>query len=120
MTNEEYETLRRLLEKALPELKKMGGQILGHNPWYAVTGWGAVSPAGWSAAALRDAVTAQLDLPARIERRCEGAPERRIRPVPPHPVPPDWMKQPRFRRTTTIGRYAVHAAMEALGEAGLA
>jgi hypothetical protein len=86
----------------------------------AVTGWGAVSPAGWSAGALRDAVSTQVDLPAKSERRCGGAPERRFRPVPPHHAPPDWMKQPRFRRSTTIARYAVHAAMEALGETRLA
>jgi hypothetical protein len=86
----------------------------------AITGWGAVSPAGWSAGALREAVTAQAALPVQSACRCEGAPERRFRPVPPHPAPPDWMKQPRFRRTTSIARYAVHAAAEALGEARLA
>lgn len=90
------------------------------EPLCAVTGWGAVSPAGWSAGALREAVAAQAVLPVKSERRCEGAPERRFRPVPVHPAPPDWMKQPRFRRTTAIARHAVHAAVEALGEKNLA
>ncbi len=82
----------------------------------AVTGWGAVSPAGWSAAALRDAIEPGAALPFKCGRRCEGAPERRVRAVPPHSAPPDWMKQVRFRRTTTIARHAVHAACEALGD----
>jgi hypothetical protein len=86
----------------------------------AVTGWGAVSPAGWSAAALHDAVGSRAELPVKRESRCEGAPPRRFRPVPPHPAPPEWMKQPRLRRTTSIARYAVHAACEALGDARLA
>lgn len=86
----------------------------------AVTGWGAVSPAGWNARALRDAVASETPLPVQRERRCDGAPERHIRPVPAHPAPPGWMKQPRFRRITTIARYAVHAAAEALGESRLA
>jgi hypothetical protein len=82
----------------------------------AVTGWGAVSPAGWNASDLRDAMLSKAELPIRKERRCEGAPERQVRPVPAHPSPPDWMKQPRFRRSSAIARYATHAAMEALGE----
>jgi 3-oxoacyl-(acyl-carrier-protein) synthase len=86
----------------------------------AVTGWGAVSPAGWTAGALREALAAQAQLPIKTERRCEGAPERRFHPVPSHTASPDWMKQPRFRRTTTVGRHAVHAAVEALGEKRLA
>ena len=86
----------------------------------AVTGWGAVSPAGWSAGALREALAAQVELPVQTARRCEGAPERRFRPVPAHTSPPEWMKQPRFRRTTAVARFAVHAAAEALGEARIA
>ncbi len=101
--------------------------VLGYKPHptparstCAVTGWGAVSPAGWSAGTLREAIAAQAELPVQSARRCEGAPSRNFRPVPPHPAPPDWMKQPRFRRTTTIARHAVHAAAEALGDARLA
>jgi hypothetical protein len=104
------------IEPAMSAPRERGSR----QPTYVVTGWGAVSPAGWSASALRDAVAAQVDLPVKSERRCEGAPERRFRPVPPHHTPPDWMRQPRFRRSTMIARYAVHAAMEALGEARLA
>jgi hypothetical protein len=65
-------------------------------------------------------LVAQAELPVQSARRCDGAPERRFRPVPAHTSPPEWMKQPRFRRTTAVARYAVHAAAEALGETRIA
>jgi hypothetical protein len=118
LTDDIDESIRQSEEfKQLEALKK---ETLSMNPWYAVTGWGAVSPAGWSAHALREAVAAQVELPVKVERRCEGAPERRFRTVPNLGAAPEWMKQPRFRRTTAIARYAVHAAVEALGESRLA
>ena len=80
-----------------------------------ITGWGAVSPAGWGASALTAAVNAALPLPFMTECRGGGAPERRFRRVPASPVIPDWMKHPRMRRTTMIARHAVAAAMEAIG-----
>lgn len=84
-----------------------------------LTGWGAVSPAGWNAAALADAVLAGSPLPHTAERRVAEAPERMFRRVPPMPATPDWMKQPRLRRTTAAARHAVHAAVQALGEGSL-
>lgn len=84
-----------------------------------LTGWGAVSPAGWNAAALADAVLAGIPLPHTAERRVPEAPERMFRCVPPMPATPDWMKQPRLRRTTAAARHAVHAAVQALGEGNL-
>jgi hypothetical protein len=80
-----------------------------------ITGWGAVSPAGWSAAALAEAVLTGTPLPSTTEARPGGAPERTFRKAPPLPTTPDWMKQPRLRRTTAAARHAVHAAVEALG-----
>lgn len=85
-----------------------------------ITGWGAVSPAGWSADLLRQAMEAKELPPFTTGRRCDGAPECRTRKAPAMPVVPDWMKQPRFRRTTVVGRHAVHAAVEALGPERLA
>ncbi|HSJ03502.1 MAG TPA: beta-ketoacyl synthase N-terminal-like domain-containing protein [Verrucomicrobium sp.] len=91
-----------------------------HTPMsLQITGWGAVSPAGWSARALADAVASGEPLPTATERRAEGAPERTFRKVPTMPAVPDWMKQPRLRRTTAAARHAVHAAVEALGPANL-
>lgn len=85
-----------------------------------ITGWGAVSPAGWSAASLREAVEAGAPLPTTLETRVEGAPECAIRKVPAAAGTPDWMKQPRLRRTTTAARFAVAAAVEAMGPEKLA
>lgn len=80
-----------------------------------ITGWGAVSPAGWTAAALAEAVNSGNPLPFTTETRGEGAPENRHRKVPPMSGVPDWAKQPRMRRTTVVSRHAVAAAVEALG-----
>ena len=85
-------------------------------PLAFITGWGAVSPAGWSAGALREALAADAQLPIITEKRSENAPHRHMRKVPPLAPMPDWMKNARLRRTTTAARYAVHAALEALGE----
>jgi 3-oxoacyl-(acyl-carrier-protein) synthase len=85
-----------------------------------ITGWGAVSPAGWSAGALYEAVKAGTPLPYATAKRTEDAPEYRTRKVPaPSPVP-DWMKHNRMRRTTAAARHAVGAAIEALGPERLA
>src|SRR6187402_2211125 len=92
--------LERPLEALISEIDlaakmKRSGSSHGKRALCAVTGWGAVSPAGWTAGALREALLTLRELPIKTERRCEGAPERRVRPVPPHASPPDWMKQPR-------------------------
>jgi hypothetical protein len=112
------EALNREIDAKLMEQKYASSH--GKGVLCAVSGWGAVSPAGWSAGALREAVAARPNLPVKSERRSESAPERRFRTVPAPGAPPEWMKHPRFRRTTTIARHALHAAVEALGEARLA
>ena len=82
-----------------------------------VTGTGAVSPAGWGAAALVAAVKAG-------DRLAEGVIERdnagatvcsRVLRVP-KPVDRSVLpKHPRLRRSSPIGRFAAAAAVEALG-----
>ncbi|MCP5556979.1 MAG: hypothetical protein H7A55_04425 [Verrucomicrobiaceae bacterium] len=84
-----------------------------------IVGWGAVSPAGWSAHALHEAVSARANLPITTEQRGPGAPHRQFRSVPALPAPPAWLRQPRLRRTSPIGRFTVHAALEALGDPAL-
>ncbi|OAI57818.1 hypothetical protein AYO49_01765 [Verrucomicrobiaceae bacterium SCGC AG-212-N21] len=125
MNQETIEQLRRLKDAkqffAIAEEMALGADP-PTNPRKscAVTGWGAVSPAGWNAAALCESTTSGVGLATKSESRCSGAPARQFRPVPPHSAPPDWMKQPRFRRNTAVARFAVHAAVEALGESKLA
>ena len=87
---------------------------------YGVIGWGAVSPAGWSAAELHDAVMSGEPLPVVEHQREGGAPAVRVRETPPMPKVQDWMKFPRMRRTTIVAKHALHAAVEALGTDRLA
>lgn len=88
-------------------------------PNLCIRGAGAVSAAGWSAAALHEAVLAGKPLPPTScvrpgeERswRCES------RLVPPAP-PEKTARHPRLRRSSAITRYSVAAALEALADAG--
>ena len=81
-----------------------------------ITGTGAVSTAGWGVAALMEA----LDSGARPEHS-ELSRERKNGPpvvtpvlrVPP--APPTLPKSPRLRRVSPISKFAVAAAVEALG-----
>ena len=82
-----------------------------------VRGIGAVSPAGWGAAALQAAVRAGQPLVAGEMTREHGGvtvrtPARRV-PEPPDPalLP----KHPRLRRSSPVSRFAAAAAAEALG-----
>ena len=84
-----------------------------------IVGWGAVSPAGWSAAELYAAVKNHAELPISTEERSPGAPHRKFRAVPPLTPPPAWLRQARLRRTSPIGRFTVHAALQALGDPAL-
>jgi hypothetical protein len=86
-----------------------------------ITGTGAVSPAGWGVATLMEA----LDSGAR-PALCELSRERKSGPpvvtpvlrVPP--VPPTLPKSPRLRRVSPISKFAVAAAVEALGQERMA
>lgn len=80
-----------------------------------VRGIGAVSPAGWGVAALRQALSQNSRLPLRAVP-CPG----HTRPLQAMAVPapatrPSFAAHGRLRRTSPIGQYAVSAALEALG-----
>lgn len=82
----------------------------------AITGIGAVTPAGWGHEALLRALT-EHEMPATdwLERPCGGSvvrtPVRRV-PAAASRIP----KSPRLRRTSGIAKFAAAAAAEALGE----
>jgi 3-oxoacyl-(acyl-carrier-protein) synthase len=83
-----------------------------------INGVGAVSAAGWSAAALADACAAGAALPTELlERVVNGATitseVRRVPAAGPEDVP----KFPRLRRASPITRFAMAAAVQAVGPA---
>lgn len=80
-----------------------------------ITGWGSVSPAGWSASELYEVVEKNMPLPMTTEIRSEGAMKRNFRKVPALSVVPDYMRHARLRRSAPATRFAIHAAVEALG-----
>jgi len=76
-----------------------------------VTGLGAVSPAGWTVAALRAALEKNEPLPMQTLPRPGWE-----KPLPARLVPaarPDFLAHPRLRRTSPITHYAAAAALEA-------
>jgi 3-oxoacyl-(acyl-carrier-protein) synthase len=85
-----------------------------------ITGWGAVSPAGWGVAPLYEAIKEGAPLPCSASHRGEAAPKCCTRKVPALTPIPDWMKHTRMRRTTAAARHAVGAAIEAMGPERLA
>ncbi len=85
-----------------------------------ISGLGAVSPAGWGVAALMQAVDGQAELPVTRQTRAEGAMAVSVRAVPAPTAPPAFLRDPRLRRVSPISRYAVSAALEALGAERLA
>lgn len=109
-----------ILRKPRPASQAASAAVSPKTLDCAITGWGSVSPAGWTSGALHDAVAAGTALAHQSVTRCEGATLRHIRPVPALAELPAWMKHPRLRRCTTVARFAVHAAVQALGEARLA
>src|SRR5688572_19209518 len=78
-----------------------------------VHGWGAVSPAGWGANLLADAVQQGAPLPTNELPRPGCAPLK-VRRVPMANPRPAWLAQPRLRRSSSISHFAVGAALEAL------
>lgn len=79
-------------------------------------GWGAVSPAGWTAANLVTALQAGEPLPVEELVRSGTAKTLLTRKVPKPATRPAFITHPRFRRTSPVSQYAVSAALEALGE----
>ncbi len=80
-----------------------------------VNGLGAVSPAGWGVAALRDAVAAGTALPSKNLARPGWEKPLMVRQVPPANPRPAFFAHPRLRRTSPISQYVVAAALESLG-----
>lgn len=82
----------------------------------SISGFGAVSPAGWGMDAFRDALAKGQLLPSQeIPRPGLERPLRVLRVPPPHPRPA-FLAHARLRRTSFISQFAVSAALEALGE----
>ncbi|MEO5914527.1 MAG: beta-ketoacyl synthase N-terminal-like domain-containing protein [Luteolibacter sp.] len=86
----------------------------------AITGTGAVSPAGWGVAALLDAVSSSKPISPSVLERQSG--ETTVR-TPVLRVPEAGATTPKFarlRRTSPISKFAAAAMAEALGEVRLA
>ena len=79
-----------------------------------VAGIGAVSPAGWNAAALRDALDKNEPLPVQTLARPGWEKPLRARLVPNPPARPEFLAHPRLRRTSPVTHYAAAAALEAV------
>ena len=79
-----------------------------------VAGIGAVSPASWNVAALRDALDKNEPLPIQPMSRPGWDKPLQVRPVPNPPMRPEFLAHPRLRRTSPITHYAAAAALEAV------
>jgi len=80
-----------------------------------IHGLGAVSPAGWGVAALRETMAIHQPLPVQFINRPGWDTQLAIRAVPP-PLPrPPFLGHPRLRRAATISQHAIAAALEAVG-----
>ena len=83
----------------------------------AITGLGAVSPAGWGVEAIRLALARHEPVPTTDLARPGWEKPLRVRTVPAPATKPPALSHPRLRRASAITRYAVAAAVEALGDA---
>jgi 3-oxoacyl-(acyl-carrier-protein) synthase len=79
-----------------------------------VCGLGAVSPAGWNVAALREALARDEPLPIQSQVRPGWEQPLRVRLVPNPAVRPAFLAHPRLRRTSPLTHYAAAAALEAI------
>jgi 3-oxoacyl-[acyl-carrier-protein] synthase II len=82
-----------------------------------VCGLGAVSPAGWGVAAMREALAKGEPLPAQPLERPGWTQPLRARVVPPSHTRLPFLGHPRLRRTSPITHYAAAAALEAVAAA---
>ncbi len=78
-----------------------------------ISGYGAVSPAGWGLPAMRDAI-AKGSLP-QARALCRPGTEKPldVRQVPSPNPRPAFLSHPRLRRASSISQYALGAALEA-------
>jgi hypothetical protein len=81
-----------------------------------IHGYGAVSPAGWGAPALSQALQRGKPLPVQTLVRPGWEKPLRVRTVPSAPVRPAFLAHPRLRRAGVMTHHIVAAALEALGE----
>lgn len=81
----------------------------------SIHGVGAVSPAGWGAEALVQAVNRGAPLPLQPLVRPGPEYPLAVRRVPAPQPRPAFLAHPRLRRTSPISHFAVGAALEALG-----
>jgi hypothetical protein len=79
-----------------------------------VAGLGAVSPAGWSVAALCEALSKGEPLPIQAVERPGWEKPLRARLVPDPAPRPDFLVHPRLRRASPITHFAAAAALEAV------
>lgn len=86
----------------------------------AITGTGAVSPAGWSAAALLDAIRSGAEIPRSELSRDPGGTTVSTPVLRVPAVGATTPKFPRLRRTSPISKFAAAAVAEALGDDRLA
>jgi 3-oxoacyl-(acyl-carrier-protein) synthase len=81
-----------------------------------VRGIGAVSPAGWGVAPLRDAIHAAAPIANKDLPRPGRDKPLVVRQVPAPAPRPTFLTHARLRRTSPISHYVVAAALEALGD----
>lgn len=81
-----------------------------------VAGCGAVSPAGWGLAALRQAVARGEPLATKEFPRPGTSHQLRARAVPPLSSRSAALAHPRLRRVSPITQFAVAAALEAMAQ----
>jgi 3-oxoacyl-(acyl-carrier-protein) synthase len=79
-----------------------------------LAGLGAVSPAGWNVAALREALDKSEPLPTQSMERPGWEKPLPARLVPNPAVRPEFLAHPRLRRASPITHYVVAAALEAM------
>ena len=79
-----------------------------------ITGYGAVSPAGWSAAEIQKVLADGKPLPVQPLERPGWEKPLRMRAVPAPAVRPAFLAHPRLRRSSPITHYAAGAMLEAL------
>lgn len=81
-----------------------------------VQGVGAVSPAGWGIAPLREALRKGEPLRASPLSRPGWEKPLLVRPIPPASVRPAFFAHPRLRRASPITHQLVAVALEAIGD----
>jgi 3-oxoacyl-[acyl-carrier-protein] synthase II len=81
-----------------------------------VHGLGAISPAGWGVAALRDALKKNLPLSTQILARPGWEKSLQVRSVPQPVSHPAFFAHSRLRRANSLAQYTIAAALEALGD----